>query len=141
MNIRIWNRISDRKRLREENESLRERIKALEKKEREMQFLNVNLKRENDNTIAQLKKKHTNKINALEQNIERNIEKSLKREQQLKQALEKKKQSLAHYCDKLLSAQGEIKELQHRIAQMETENRQKKKSHETNMQTGLRQRK
>ncbi|MDR0575389.1 MAG: hypothetical protein LBG96_15465 [Tannerella sp.] len=120
--MNVWNWISNRKRLREENESLRERIKTLEKKEREMQFLNVNLKRENDDAIGKLNKKHANRINMLEQSIE----KSLRREQQLKLELEKKKQSLAHHYDKLLSAQAEIKELHYRIAQMETEKQQRK---------------
>ena len=122
MNIRIWNWITERKRLRKENAFLKERIKTLEKKEREMQILNVNMKRENDNDIAKLNKKHTNII----KNLEKNIETSLKREQQLKMELGEKKQAVAGHYNKLLSAQGEIKELHHQIAQLEAEIRRKK---------------
>jgi hypothetical protein len=80
MNMKIWNWLSSPKQLRAEIESLRERVKSLEKKEREMQLLNVNLKRENDCAIATLNQKHTKKISAKE----RCIEGLLKHEQRLK---------------------------------------------------------
>jgi hypothetical protein len=41
--------------------------------------------------------------------------------------LEEKKQAVARHYSKLLDAQGEIKELHHRIAQMEDAERKKKK--------------
>ncbi|MDR1524020.1 MAG: hypothetical protein LBS79_02030 [Tannerella sp.] len=122
MNIRIWDWLSNRKRLREENEFLRERVKALEKKEREMQILNVNLKRESDRAIATLNQKLTKKITAKE----RHIEGLLEHERRLKNELEEKKQAAVQYHNKLQAAQGEIKELNRRIIQIEAENRRKK---------------
>ncbi|MDR2680433.1 MAG: hypothetical protein LBC47_06440 [Tannerella sp.] len=122
MNLKIWDWISSRKRLREENEFLRERINVLEKKEREMQILNVNLKRECDKDIATLNKKHTKAISTKE----RMIEGLQLRELQLKEEVIEKKQMIAGYYNKLLDSQREIKELHRRITQMEAENRQKK---------------
>jgi hypothetical protein len=121
--------MSNRKRLLEENKLLQEKVKVLEKKEIEMQHLNVNLKRDNDIAIATLNQKHATKIN----NMELSIEKLHKHEQRLKQELEEekkkveeKKKAVERNYNKWLAAQGEVKELHHQIAQMEDKNRHKK---------------
>lgn len=89
----------------------------LEKKEREMQCLNVNLKRENDMAIAVLNKKYAKRISNMERFAEG-----------MKKKLEEKKQALEQADNSWLAAKREAKELRHRIAQMEMEdkNRQKK---------------
>jgi hypothetical protein len=121
---KIWNWIGSWKRLREENKSLRERIKALEKKEKEMQILNVNLVHEKNRAVAIFDRKYTQKVTSLERKIER----ARQYEQQLKDVIEEKKLANQQRHNIMMEAQKEVKELRLRIAQMEAENRQKKKT-------------
>jgi chromosome segregation ATPase len=121
-NMKIWDWIFGRKRLREENEFLRGRIKALEKKEQEMQCLNVNLKREIDSAAAKLSQRHTKELTARE----RTIKALHDNEERLQMELEKMKQTVARYNSELLEAKKEIKELRCRTAQLEAAEKQAK---------------
>jgi DNA repair exonuclease SbcCD ATPase subunit len=117
-NIKIWQWLSSRKRLREENELLQEKIKALEKKEREMQILNVNLKRETDRAYAALDQKHTKKVSALE----KLLEESIKREQRLKQELEDRTQDLEQKLeDKKRELENKTRELVEKTRELKQE--------------------
>jgi chromosome segregation ATPase len=117
--MKIWHWISSRKRLREEIELLREKIKAQEKKEREMQILNVNMKRETDFAIAKQELKHAKKVSSLE----RSIEQSLNREEQLKQELEEKTRELESRKKEL---EDKKRELGERKKELERELEEKK---------------
>jgi hypothetical protein len=119
IDIKLWHWPSNRKQLLEENDALREKIKAMEKKEQDMQYLNINLKRESDITIMKLTQKHAKRVS----NLERHVEEALKREQQL---LADKKLAVARHYNKWVDAEKEIKELRREMTQMEAKKKKNK---------------
>ncbi|MDR1406559.1 MAG: hypothetical protein LBJ23_00760 [Tannerella sp.] len=98
-----------------ENESLREKIKSMEKKERDMQTLNVNLRHEADISLVKIKNENAKTLLA----FERNLNGLRLQELRAKQDLEEKKLINAQQLKQLNDAQKELKELRRLLARFE----------------------
>jgi hypothetical protein len=134
----VSGKIPGKKRLREENASLRKRIAGLEKKEMQMQLLNTNLKRESDATIAKMERMFAAKLSRLEAKSQAEpakppVEVKSSRPEtkllgekihELEFKLHEKHQASAQTHQKLLAAQAEIKALRLKVTQLEAEKRQ-----------------
>jgi hypothetical protein len=135
------------KRLREENDYLRTKVAVLEKKERQLQLLNTNLKRECDARIARLKRECDATIADLEREREPGAPKLIKLEggsslevkyrSEIKQLgatvhelglkLNEKRQAATLMHQKILAAQAEIKDLRFKLTLMEAEKREQRR--------------